>query len=74
MICIDFFFLQKPVVPPNPFKMKMKNSPIIEKLQVATTDTTDVESENERVLFLFPSSPLSKSNESINYGAAPLCI
>lgn len=35
--CPDCILLQKAVAPQNPFKMKMKNSPIIEKLQVDIT-------------------------------------
>lgn len=34
--------LQKAVVSPNPFKIKTKNSPIIEKLQVDATCSTDL--------------------------------
>lgn len=39
MMNLSFFHLvlQKTGVSPNPFKLKMKNSPIIEKLQVGAS-------------------------------------
>lgn len=73
---------EKPVVPPNPFKMKMKNSPIIEKLQanlalsptalLPTAKNPEVKLQPAPLSPVTPCSPLSPSSHQSSEEEEPV--